>query len=283
VYGVEWGISLDGSGSDLSSRNRFVGLQDKNLGTLRLGRFDSPFKTAEGMVDVFNDQRYLDMDTAVGISGQGRLSNVIGYTSPVLADVLTVQVALQQGEGADGHGLGDGVAASAAYNQNNLYMALALEKDIQDGQASYAGAGGGFFGMPASYPTSGVHGTGADSRDGLRAVVVYTMNELQLGALLQSTQATNEDIGGAGANKADETALLVSAAYKMGKNTFKGELGYNKVDFGAGDAKGTFLGLGMDHNFTANTKVYGQAGYQQISSTPDINNSVVGVGMETKF
>ena len=46
VYLAEWAISTDGSGSDtdLSARNRFIGLKSDGIATLKFGKFDSYFK-----------------------------------------------------------------------------------------------------------------------------------------------------------------------------------------------------------------------------------------------
>lgn len=258
VYMAEWGVSVDGSSGDLSSRNRYVGLKHADLGTLRLGRFDSAFKTAEGYVDVFNDLTYTDMEMAIGISGQDRLSNVIGYTSPKIGNAFTVEVDLHQGENVDGHGIGDGVSASATYEQNGLYLSLGLNKDEQDA----------------------AHDTPSASRDGVRLVGVYTMGDIQLGALLQDTRRTHDDQFG----DLDEQAILLSGSYKMDKCVFKGELGHNTIDNGS-DTDINFIGVGLDHNFTANTKAFGVLAYQNVQPPvgDDINNTVFTVGLETKF
>ncbi len=293
LYQVEMGVELANGDASLSSRNRFVGLKHNDLGTVRLGRFDSAFKAAEGSVDVFNDQKYADMENAVGVSGQGRLSRVIGYSSPLIANSVTLNFDIQQGDNMSTNASGkhehssDGFAASGVYKADNLYLALALEKGLNDGASSGGTIGDQYLG-PVSYFTTGLNalGSDADARSGIRLVGVVTAGELQLGGLLQSTQSTNDDIGGAGNNKLDETALLVSAAYKMDKsNTLKGELGYNKYDFSGGDAKITFVGAGLDHIFTSNTKVYGLLAYQDFkpSGAPKDNNFNLGLGVETKF
>ena len=95
VYKAEWGVSGDGDAADLSQRDRYLGLKG-NWGTVKLGKYDSPLKTSQGMVDQFNDMTYTDMGNFV--TGENRLNNVIGYESPKIADVLNVNVAVQSGE-----------------------------------------------------------------------------------------------------------------------------------------------------------------------------------------
>ncbi|MDI1300805.1 MAG: porin [bacterium] len=295
LYQVEMGLELANGDASLSSRNRFVGLKHNDLGTVRLGRFDSAFKATEGAVDVFNDQKYADMENGVGVSGQGRLSRVVGYSSPLIANNITLNFDIQQGNNTSTDASGkhehssDGFAASGVYKADNLYLALGLEKGVNDGAANGGTIGDQYIG-PASYGTPGLNivGSDVDARSGIRLVGVVTAGDLQVGGLVQSTQSTNDDIGGPGNNKQDEMAFLVSAAYKMDKsNTLKGELGYNKYDFTGGDAKITFVGAGLDHSFTAATKVYGLLAYQDVkpsgAGAPKDSNFNLGLGIETKF
>ena len=37
IYSIEWAFNADGEGSDWAKRNRFVGLKDTKLGTLKVG------------------------------------------------------------------------------------------------------------------------------------------------------------------------------------------------------------------------------------------------------
>ncbi|MDB9694641.1 porin, partial [Acinetobacter nosocomialis] len=44
VYLAEWQINADGDGTDLGQRNRYIGIKSNNVGTLKVGKFDSYFK-----------------------------------------------------------------------------------------------------------------------------------------------------------------------------------------------------------------------------------------------
>jgi predicted porin len=284
LYQVEMGVEMTNGDGSLSSRNRFVGIKNSNLGTLRLGRFDSPFKAAEGTVDVFNDQRYTDMEVAVGLTGQGRLSRVVDYTSPLLADAVTIDFAIQQGANMPSPDKidhqSDGYAASAVYNNSGLYLALGLEKNLDDQTTSTTSTPSVF--TPAT-GSSGIDPTANTTRDGLRLVATYTTGDLQVGGLLQSTSVSHKDIAG---GKSDEQGGLLSAAYNMNKCTLKGELGYNKFDFGSGnETKVSFAGLGYDHHFSKMTKGYATVGYQKVEPTgvSSVTNTDVSVGLETLF
>ena len=53
VYAIEWGLSADGDSTDWTTRNRFVGLKDAQLGTLKVGAHDTPLKQLSSPVDSF--------------------------------------------------------------------------------------------------------------------------------------------------------------------------------------------------------------------------------------
>ncbi len=267
VYKAEWGVDADDGVADLSLRDRYVGLK-ANWGTLKLGAFDSAFKNAQGNVDQFNDMTFTDLNNY--FSGENRLHNVIGYESPKIADAVTVKVNLQPGENtATGDdGIADGMSASVAYEAAGLYLALAMDKDVNNGAYNSAPGVG---------------------RDGVRLAATYTMDALQLGAMIQSTETSNEGVGGVA--KADEQGFLLSAAYTMGKNVLKGQVALNNVDYGGGAEDDLmFIGVGADHNFTAMTKAFAQVSVISVDQGlpaplvgTDTDDTILTIGMQTKF
>lgn len=261
VYKIEGEVDGDGDTTwDFVDRDRYLGLK-ANWGTLKLGNFDSPLKSSQGGVDQFNDMKHLDMGQF--IYGENRMKNLIGYESPKIADSITVKVAIQPGEDtAQSNGLADVFSASVAYEANGLYLALAA--DMGDGQNT----------------TFGKAGT---DRDTIRLTGTYTMDALQIGALLQTSKLSD----GAVDNKQD--SILVGAAYTMGKNVFRGEvISSTEDDLGPESQDTLAVAIGMDHNFTQMTKVYAQYGMAKVSNDGGINGvdvdaSVLSVGMLTKF
>lgn len=55
IYAIEWAFNADGDGDDWSKRNRFVGLKDSQLGTIKIGAHDTPVKQLSSVVDTFNN------------------------------------------------------------------------------------------------------------------------------------------------------------------------------------------------------------------------------------
>lgn len=258
VYKVE-GV-VDGAGDigyDWDSRDRFLGLKG-NFGTFKLGNYDSPLKSSQGTVDQFNDMNHLDMGQV--IHGENRMANLIGYESPKLADAVTVKVALQPGEDTanDSNGIADVMSASVAYETDSLYLAAAMDKG--DGVGVNAGT----------------------NRDTIRLTGTFKLDALQLGLLLQDSKLSDGPVD------QKEQSILASAAYTVGKNVFKGEVISSTEEYVADDEKTMLIALGMDHNFTQMTKVYGQVGMGSVDSFgglpgDDRDLSVVTVGMLTKF
>ncbi|HCT42019.1 MAG TPA: hypothetical protein DF427_12895 [Moraxellaceae bacterium] len=284
VYKIEFGVEGDVA-SGVSGRDRYLGLKG-NWGTVKLGAYDSPLKTSQGMVDQFNDMTYTDMGNFV--TGENRLNNVIGYESPKIADVLNVNVAVQSGEDTAVGEDDDGISVSVVFDSNGLYLAAAMDNDIVDGLTSDAVQGlydvlnsvtPPLPGFPFIYP-----GDESFARDSVRLTAGYTMDALQFGAMIQTSEFasdTNSII-----SDMDEESILLSAAYTMGKNVLKGQYVMANYDLGAGaEIDSSALIVGMDHNFSQMTKVYAQLGLTttEVSGADDLDANVLTVGMQTKF
>ena len=293
VYKAEWSVAGDVAGiNDLVGRDRFLGLKS-SWGTVKLGAYDSPFKSSQGMVDQFNDMTFTDMQNFM--SGENRLDNVIGYESPKIADVLTVNVALQSGEGTAG-GDDDAVSLSVVFESAGLYLAAAIDNNVS--------ADAFTFNIYDTYLNPGAATADDLSRDALRLTAVYTIDNLQLGALIQTSKYSDENrVGtfwGSNSTSLDEQTFLLSAAYTAGKSVLKGQVIMAQLDaddkYGAGlmdsyESKQTTIMLGVDHNFTSQTKAFAQAAVTKQEFTDvsfpagsfDIDASVISVGMQTKF
>ncbi|MDF2444896.1 MAG: outer rane porin [Moraxellaceae bacterium] len=297
VYKAEWEVAGDVAGAtDLTGRDRFLGLKSDTVGTLKLGAFDTPFKTSQGTVDQFNDMTYADMGNF--LSGENRLDNMIAYESPKIADVLVINAAVQSGEevGADDD---DAASVSVVFTSGDLYFAAAMDNDVRD--STFQGV------MDAALGTSGSGERFA--RDALRLTGAFTLGDLQLGALLQTSEF-NENPAASGyapigvvdpvfgplvldGLDIDEQSILLSAAYTAGKNVFKGqvikadyevEATVNALGTASVDVETTVIELGFDHNFTQNTKAYVQGSMAQydIAGT-ELEDTVLSVGMLTRF
>lgn len=117
----------------LASRDTFAGLQG-NFGTVRAGKFDTPFKTAREPFNLFGDQLG-DMRnlTRVGEAKfDERLNNMLEYQSPVMNGFQAkVAYSFHSGTSATNSGAvekkEDATSASLGYKAGGLEAALAFE------------------------------------------------------------------------------------------------------------------------------------------------------------
>ncbi|MDH5483735.1 MAG: porin [Gammaproteobacteria bacterium] len=277
VYKMEFGVDITDSG-DLSARNQYVGLST-GMGTVLLGRHDTPLKMVQGGFDVFNDT-VADMAGGVSVSydataaeataefgalaqgagtytyagglvrGENRAESVIAWVSPKFGAIKAV-VALVPGEAAPNDGIADGTSIGIMYDANNLYVGLGINSTEDVGLA-----------------------------DQTRLTATYTMDALTVGFMYSTS-----DIGTAD----DEIAMGLSAAYKMGANTFKfqyidttdtaltvtGPTGTVLVAQGYDETRTT---VGVDHAMSKATSVYALA---DSWSEADVTN--ISFGLKHNF
>jgi predicted porin len=212
------------------------------------GKHDTPTKLSQKKVDLFND---LEGDIKNTFEGENRLSNVIGYTSPLVSGFeVSVTMIPAEGEDSDQDGTGDsdlndGMSYSLTYVKDKMYIAFSGDKDI-------------------------------DKQDLIRLVGQYQIGALKLGAMYQQ----NEDNLGT----KDESGYFVSAAYKLDKNiTLKAQCGAIEDDID-GDEEQT-LSLGADYTLGKRTKLfafYTDNTDSKIGASDD-QFGAIGIGMEHTF
>jgi len=250
VYQAEYEVCIDSGdckGKTFKQRNTFAGIKG-NFGMIWAGKHDTPTKLSQKKVDLFND---LEGDIKNTFEGENRLSNIIGYTSPLISGFeVSVTMIPAEGEGSDQDGTGDsdlndGMSYSLTYVKDKMYLAFSGDKDI-------------------------------DKQDLIRLVGQYQIGALKLGAMYQK----NEDNLGT----KDESGYFFSAAYKLVKNiTLKAQYGAMEDDID-GDEEQT-LSLGADYTLGKHTKLfafYTNNTDSKIDASDD-QFSAIGIGMEHKF
>lgn len=301
IYLAEWAISTDGSGSDtdLSARNRFIGLKSDGIGALKVGKFDSYFKTAAGNnQDIYNDHTILDITNT--IYGEDRLNNVIGFESdPKLLAGLTFNVMFQQGEntsdskeGASGYddkrdSFGDSVSASVNYENKDLGLAL--------GVAGNSGVQGKYN----AYSLKDIY-SDAYRVTGSMDFGVIGAKGLVLGALWQHAEP-KDDLTAFNTGKKDtngkdilanykgleEDAWVAALTYKIGDTPFAVKGQYQSATTardGFEDRKLDQYGVGLDYRFNKQARFYGIVAQQKRDwQDEDNKRTVVGAGMEYNF
>lgn len=295
VYLIEWQFNADGDGDQsFSNRNRFVGVKSAGVATLKVGQYDSYFKTAAGNnQDIFNDHNELDM-TAV-LAGEDRLKNVIGFeTDKKLLGGLAFNIMFQQGEeseaadstakGKEGgrDGFGDGVSTSLTYENKDFGLAAAVAGNF--GVASKYNA----------YSLSGIY-TDAVRVTGSLDLTPAGVDGLVFGALWQTAQPTDDTVSTKSGTPAivtsykglQEDAYGVTAVYAIPSTPIKLKAQYisatTEVD-GRDDRKQDLYGLGADYQINKQAKFFGIVGQQKRDwLTKDDKKTNIGLGMEYNF
>ena len=267
VYLAEWAISTDGSGSDtdLSMRNRFLGLKFNKIGTLKAGRYDTYFKTNAGNnQDIFNDHTILDMTSV--LHGEERSNNAIGFETDkeLIIPGLQFNIMAQQGEDT---------------KTDNTSLGKEGKRD-------------GLAGKYNAYSLSGIY-SDAVRVTGSIDLAKAGVDGLVFGALWQNAQPTDDTVSTTSGTTVtsykglEEDAWGLTAAYAIASTPWKIKGEYiesnTSVD-NRSDRKISQYGLGVDYNFNKQARFYGVLAQQKRDwLSDDDKKTVVGVGMEYNF
>jgi predicted porin len=298
VYQAEWEVDVDGGDDVFKKRNIFAGLKWANLGTLKAGIMDTPFKDAgTGYRDVFNDYAHADIKEMM--YGEERIENVIGIeTDPKLLGGLVFALQTQQGESTsdttkyvDGKrdSLGDGLSTSLSY----------ANKDI-----GFEGVIAGNFKSVGDFAAVGISNAPADA---IRVGGSFDLGKigatgLSVGAMWQTAEISDYSnikpftVTPAYAgdyNKVEENAWLISATYKLANTPWTLKAQYQQADTdyavlggASGDSSVDQWGIGADYKLNSQTKLFANAVQREWDNSPKKGNadeSVYGLGMEVKF
>ena len=279
IYQLEFGVSADEgvTGDDLIfTRNSFLGLQS-DFGTLKAGRFDTPLRALGASVDQFRDMQYADFANIV--AGEWRASNIVQYSTPRIADMLTIAVATVASEEDDVTGTGapnnkmfDYLSVSALLELGDFYVGLGYDKN------NYGIQGGNGLYLSNAY-SDNVNGLGISSldlgasNDIYRLVAGMDLDMVELGLLVQQAEDRNDSD-----NK--NRSYLLSAAVDLG-DMVKLKAQYGETDFRQTDIRARQATIGADYRLGQQTKTYIYTTRQEVDG--DRHFAVVGIGAEHRF
>ncbi|MFZ5757520.1 MAG: porin [Pseudomonadota bacterium] len=260
LYYAEYEIDADDGATPFKQRNIYAGLKGA-FGTLKLGKMDTPLKEAQGKVDQFND---LAADIKNVMPGETRADNMIQYSSPKLADMFTVNLAVMpaentnvDGEAGNEDGIADSISASVVLESGAFYAALAMDQSMTSASA-------------VDTFTSG-------RADITRLVGAYKTDAFEVGAIFQ----TAEEVG-TGAASEDE-AMFLSGAFVSGDWKFKAQYGVGEGD--VNDREKTMMAVGADYKLGKSTTVFGYYSTVETDNAapPDTEITTLALGLEQKF
>lgn len=256
VYQAEFGMDVaDGSGLT-SQRNIFGGFRHGSAGTLIAGKFDTPFKKAQGKIDQFGDLNLADIKNVVG--GENRVGNIVQYSSPKLADAITLNVAVIPGEEKgvdDKDGPADAVSTSLVFDNGTFYGALAYDSEV----------------------TSDILDLGDETEtDALRLVGKVNIQNFELGALFQQAESS-EAVAGV---DYEDTSYIVSGAVNLDRLKLKAQ--YGMTDYDQSDDDRTLMAIGADYKVGKSSKVFAYfSAVEEDNGAKD--DSTFALGFDHKF
>lgn len=297
-------------------RNILIGLKDEKIGTLKVGKIDTPVKQLSSVVDTFNNYVANNADVAGIMAGENRIDNVLVYETPAFQvgeGKIEAKLQLATGEGNEtikatkggstvaGRGLGDSWSSSVVYSDKTFVAGLGYDKAIPSRLLARgflnADTAGRDVDELSNFTTelNTIRAIGRVNLDnGLSIRGLYQVSEVEDADASVPVNSTVEgvttNIAPAFARNIDDAqAWLVGAEYNLpnAKNwTVKGQYSYSDVTFddATSDFEAKQILAGVDYAFSKQVKVYGTAGYLTIEQGSDEDNQfLLGTGFEYKF
>ncbi|MBK9161038.1 MAG: porin [Nitrosomonadales bacterium] len=252
VWQIEQQINMDNTGGTFATRNTFLGLKSNSMGTVLLGRHDTPYKISTRKLDVFGDSIADNRGLMGGVTGtsaaaafDGRQPDVIAYISPALNGFTgaVAYVNLTEANTTAAAAKASAVTMTGMYDAGPFYGALGYEEHKLD--------------------TVQVGGKESAWKLGLG----YTMDAFTLGFAYEKTSDNLTPV--TYANLFGHNAYYLSGKYNIGNDAVK--LAYGKAgQLGATANTGANqFSLGYDHGLSKRTKLY--AIYSRISNQSGVN------------
>jgi len=261
IWQIEQKIDLDNAGGTFGTRNTFAGLSGQSVGTVLLGRHDTPYNLSTRKLDLFAD----GIADNRSILGGGRSA-----TANVLPAVATATV------GASFDGRQPDVVAYISPNLNGFTGAAAYVAGAEAQANSTQTKGGawslaGWYNVDALYASLAyeVHNLGTApgtvGNTALPAGTTKQENAWKLGLSYKIDALTanlayeriSDNFGAAGANVLGHNAYYLGGKYAFGNDAIK--LAYSRAGSNAtANTGGSQVSLGYDHNLSKRTTVYAQ-------------------------
>ncbi len=244
------------AGNVLGGRNTYAGLSSATMGTVIMGRHDTPYNIATRRLDVFTDG-LADNRSLMGGNGgtaqaafDGRQPDVIAYISPTMSGFsgAIAYLNLAEANNVATQAKANAWSMAGMYNQDAWYASLA-------------------------YETHNLNSLTSTKESATKLGVGYTQDAIAVGFAYEKT---SDNLGALGANKYGHSAYYLSGKYSFGNDAIKA--GYTKVgDLGATIASGaTQFSLGYDHSLSKRTTVY--ALYTTLKSGSNANYGLSNIG-----
>ena len=256
IWQVEQQINIDktdeaGGTGTFATRNSFIGLKSDSMGSVLLGRHDTPYKLATRKLDVFSDSVADNRALLGGVTSNitvdsastafdGRAANTIHYATPTM-NGFSGRVAyanMTETNTTAAQAKSNLVSLAATYDTAPFYGALGYEEHNLD-----------------TVRTGG-------KESAWKLGMGYTLDALTLGLAYEKT---NDNLcaavvaGGCAAignDRFGHDAYYLSGNYKMGANAVKLAYGRAGQIASVQNTGANQFSLGYDHGLSKRTKLY---------------------------
>lgn len=281
VWQMEGDVGMDtgtmgSGGSQLFSRDTFLGLSSASMGTVLAGQHDTPYKMATRRLDMFGDTTADTRHVWLGAGGTPMMgnghdigvSNIIAYMSPSMSGFSVAAASVFGSENATSASKkGSDLSLAGMFEQGPIYATLAYDK-IKYGNV-------GQLSFPVGWAAN-------DESKAIKLGGSYAMDAFAVNAVIEKTTDTIAANGGdrtgtnlylAGKFNVSSTDAVKAAYTKRGETTTAGT---KKAD----DAKQ--FAIGYDHGMSKNTSVY--ALYTKVTAQGTLSDpSTLSVGLKHSF
>jgi len=274
---MEGTVMMDQGGFNLN-RNTFIGVGSADMGTVRLGRHDTPYKIATRGLDVFKDTQADNRDSGMLFGMDMRLNNVIAYISPDMSGLTVLGASTFDAESpsaAPNDKKATVISLAGVYNRDNINASLSIQ-NIK-------------CGSPATYG-AGTNLTGCLVDDELKAVKLggsYKMDQFSLGAFVESGTMTTAAVGATPSSEDKGTNIYLGGKMMVSDSdtvklayTLRGE---SETDGVKNADKASQVSVGYDHSMSANTSVYALYSKVTEDATGVADPSVISFGLKHSF
>lgn len=240
-YKIESKVVFDESGSNLASRDTYVGLSG-GWGSVLAGYRDTPLKDVRGKFDLFGDT----VGDARSVLGNGgtfdkRARNVLMYSLPKAGgfDLDAMYSTAYDGDDIQGQDDNDFDLTSvrAGYRAGGLYLTAALESQSQGP---------------------------AEDLEAMRAVATYALDKARFGLIWENLDFGIDEQSGYGVN----------AAYTLGANTLKAQYLITDDSDNGTDNGASMLSVGVDRKLAKTTSLY--AMYAMVDNDANAGFQIAG-------
>jgi predicted porin len=238
------GTGTLGNNTGLNLRNTFLGLSSKSMGTVLMGKHDTPYKLATAKLDIFADTS-ADYNNIIGnFDGSNvfdlRPGNVLAYITPMFNGIHGAIAYVFGNElGTTGGANADAWSAMGMYDNGPIFASLAYEKH------------------------NNLNGLSAFDNHSWKLGAGYNFGDGQVGFIYEDSKVMTQS----------RKAYYLNGQYNMGNIALKAAYGHAGKISSTTDTAANTYSLGVDYNLSKRSKLYAQ-----YTKTNNQNNAEYGVG-----